>query len=488
MKKRLLSKSRYLNGLQCLKYLWVVFNDKEKISPPDASTQHTFDEGHRIGELAKQLFPNGINISSDNFTENLDITKKLLSANRPLFEPGFYVDNCFSRLDVLYPLGDGSWDIYEVKGSTQVKDLNIHDIAFQRHCVQRAGLSIRNCHIVHINNQYIKDGEIDPQQLFTIEDITDQADEVARDIVDRAENMWETIASPNCPDTRVGPHCSNPYPCPISWCWESLPENNIFDLAGGGRKCFELLDRGILFIKEIPEEYSLSKVQQIQKACEIDGQIHLDKESIREFLNSLEYPLYYLDFETFNPAIPVYNGTRPYQRVPFQFSLHMVEKPESEPRYFGFLSDDTEDPRLDFLNELQRLLGNQGNIIVYNQSFEKGVLSELGTAFPKYNPWVEETKDRIVDLYAPFRSFSYYNPTQEGSASLKKVLPALTGKDYSALAISNGDDASLSFFNMVMGSYSDEEKSKIMNDLEEYCALDTGGMILIVDELDRLCT
>jgi len=488
MTRKLLSKSKYINGLQCQKYLWLLFNDKEKVSQPDAATQHTFDQGHRIGELAKRLFPDGIDISSEDFIENLNKTKELLSANHPLFEPGFYVDSYFSRLDVLYPLGDGSWDIYEVKGSTQVKDIYIHDVSFQRHCVQRAGLSIRKCHIVHINNQYVKHGEINPDQLFTIEDVTEQVNEIAGGIEARAEEMWETIASPICPEIGIGQHCSDPYPCQVTWCLECLPENNIFNLSGGGKKCFEMFNKGILFIKDIPADIKLSKVQQIQKTCEINEQSHIDEEAIQEFVDSLQYPLYYLDFETFNPAIPIYDGTRPYQKVPFQFSLHVVNSLGAEQEHHGFLSDGTGDPRPAFLAQLKSVLGNHGNIIVYNQSFEKGVLAGLGNDFPEYTDWVEETCDRVIDLYAPFRSFSYYNPMQQGSASIKKVLPALTGKGYDDLDISKGDDASLAFFNLVMSMYSEEEKQKIRHDLEKYCSMDTEGMVWIVETLSELCS
>jgi hypothetical protein len=487
MKRRLLSKSKYLNGLQCPKYLWLLFNDKGKIPQPDSSTQHVFDEGHRIGELAKHLFPDGIDISSDDFTGNLNKTRELLKVRKPLFEPGFYVDGYFSRLDILKPVGDEEWDIYEVKGSTKVQDINIHDVSFQRHCVQNAGLSIRRCFLVHINNQYVKDGDIDPQQLFTSDDVTEQVDEIAGGVEDRSEDMWEIIASPTCPDTGIGPHCSDPYDCPISWCRESLPEHNIFNLVRGGKKCFEMFDRGIFFVKDIPADYKLSAAQQIQQTCEISDKPFIDRTALQEFVGSLEYPLYYMDFETFNPAIPIYDGTRPYQKVPFQFSLHVVDNPGAEPKHHDFLGDGTEDPRQAFLAELKRVVGDHGNIVVYNQSFEKGVLNELGEGFPEYAAWVKETCDRVVDLYAPFRSFSYYHPMQQGSASIKKVLPALTGKGYTGLNIAKGDDASMAFFNMVMGVYAKEEKAIVMKDLEEYCALDTEGMIWIADELEKLC-
>ncbi|QYY58415.1 DUF2779 domain-containing protein [Dehalococcoides mccartyi] len=486
MKRQLLSKSKYLNGLQCLKYLWLLFNDKDKIPQPDDSTQHVFDEGHRIGELAKCLFPDGIDIPSDDFIGNLNKTREALQSKHPLFEPGFYIDGYFSRLDILDPVEDGIWDIYEVKGSTSVKDVNIHDISFQRHCAQLAGLEIRRCFVIHLNNLYVKNGEIEPRQLFTIVDVTEQVDEVAAGIVDRAEEMWEVIASPTCPEIGIGPYCSDPYDCPVTWCRECLPKNNIFNLYRGGKKCFDMFNQGIFFVKDIPPSMKLSAVQQIQQTCEITQNPFIDKKAIQEFLNSLQYPLHYLDFETFSPAIPIYDGTRPYQKVPFQFSLHFVGNQGAKPEHYGFLGDGTDDPRPGFLAELQNHIGNDGNILVYNQSFEKGVLKELGGAFPDYTPWVEEICNRVVDLYGPFRNFSYYHPLQEGSASIKKVLPALTGKGYDGLNIGKGDDASLAFFNMVMGNFTYTENLKVRQDLEEYCSLDTEGMVCILEKLGEL--
>ena len=486
MTRKLLSKSKYLNGLQCHKYLWLLFNDKEKVPQPDTSTQHVFDEGHRIGELAKRLFPDGIDISSGDFIGNLNKTRESLKAARPLFEPGFYVDGYFSRLDILNPVSDGIWDIYEVKGSTSVKDINIHDVSFQRHCARKIGLEIRNCFVVHINNQYVKSGDIDVRQLFKVEDVTELVEEVADRVEERSEEMWEIIAASTCPDIGIGPHCSDPYNCPVTWCRECMPEHNIFNLYRGGKKCFDMFNQGIFFVKDIPASTKLSEAQQIQQTCEINNKSFIEEEAIQGFLYSLQYPLYYLDFETFSPAIPIYDRTRPYQRVPFQFSLHVVASPGAEPDHHGFLGDGTEDPRPTFLAKLKGVLGDRGNIVVYNQSFEKGVLVELSEAFPEYAAWVRETCNRVIDLYAPFQSFSYYNPMQQGSASIKKVLPALTGKGYDDLDISKGDDASLAFFNIVMGNYTEDEKQKARKDLEKYCSLDTEAMILIINRLQEL--
>ncbi len=196
--------------------------------------------------------------------------------------------------------------------------------------------------------------------------------------------------------------------------------------------------------------------------------------------------MYYLDFETFSPAIPFFEGTRPYQQIPFQYSLHVVEKENAAAKHYSFLAGGTNDPRPEFLSSLKNVLGDSGSIVVYNQSFEKGVLRALANVFPEHDEWVEDLNDRIIDLLAPFRSFHYYDARQKGSASIKNVLPVLTGTTYDHLDISDGMDASLVFLDVISNNVAEKEEIKIREDLKKYCALDTEGMIWIVDKLKEL--
>jgi hypothetical protein len=488
MNARLLSKSKYMSGLQCPKLLWMQFHETESIPSPDASTQHLFDEGHRIGELAKKLYPDGINIPASDFSGNLAQTKILLGQRKTLFEPAFFIESLYSRLDILTPAPNDEWDIVEVKGSTRVKDENLDDVSFQRFCAEKFGLKIRRCFLTFINNQYVKSGDIEPEKLFTSQDITEQVTEAADGIQDRIKEMFKIINSPTCPAVSVGAHCTEPYSCPVTSCWDSLPEHNIFELYRGGKKCTDLYEKGIQTIKDIPAGFKLSMPQQIQKECVLSGEPHVDKEAIKYFLSSLQYPLYYLDFETINPAIPIYDGTRPFQRIPFQFSLHITEKPNSMPAHYSFLADGAGDPRFQLLSELKSEFSGSGTVVTYNQSFEKGVLQELAAAFPEYKNWVDDVCGRLVDLYAPFRDFNYYHPSQNGSASIKHVLPAVTGKSYEGMSIANGGDASLAFLSIIYGSMTDGERAKLRFDLEKYCGLDSEGMIWVVDKLSQFLT
>jgi len=486
MPYKLLSKSKYLTGLQCPRLIWIQIHEPEKIPETDPVTQHIFNQGHLVGELAKRLFPEGIDISTEDFMGNIASTMDLLKERKPLFEAGVLAGKLYSRVDILSPTGEEGWDIVEVKSSTSVKDVHINDVAFQRYCCNQSGLNVRKCYLALINNQYVKNGEIDPEGLLNIHDVTDQVEEASMGIQDKINGILEVINQETCPEMIIGPNCRDPYECPLTDCWDSLPEHNIFTLYYGGKKSFEMYSSGIVTVGEIPDGYKLNDKQRIQRACVASGEPHVDREAIHGFLSSLEYPLYYLDFETIGPAVPLFDGVRPYQNIPFQFSLHVVKDQFSQPEHFSFLANGTDDPRPALLSELQKALGNSGSIIAYNKGFEEGILRDLAQAFPKYSNWVAQVCDRLVDLLLPFSSFYYYHPSQKGTASLKAVLPAITGRGYDDLDITDGQVASVTFLAATYGEMPEEDRTKVMGDLEQYCGRDTEGMIWIVERLREL--
>ncbi|MDO8717111.1 MAG: DUF2779 domain-containing protein, partial [Dehalococcoidales bacterium] len=388
-----------------------------KIPETDAVTQHVFDQGHLVGELAKKLFPEGIDISQESFMGNISKTKDLLKARVPLFEPGILTGNIYSRLDIISPAGWGpgaggwglgtgerglgtggrDWDILEVKASTSIKDVHIADVAFQRYCCIQAGLHIDKCRLVLINNEYVKKGKIDPKAFFTIHDITAEVKEASIGIQDRIDGIMEVIGRETCPEMIIGPHCKDPYECALTDCWDALPEHSVFSLYHGGKKAYELYNKGIVSIEEIADGYKLTNQQSIQKACVTSGQPHVDKAAIREFLAELKYPLYYFDFETIAPVVPLFDGTRPYQNVPFQYSLHVVRDEFSGPEHHSFLAKEAGDPRPALLSSLRSVIGDKGMVLAYNKSFEEGILKEMATAFPEHSDWIENVCDRLVD-------------------------------------------------------------------------------------------
>ena len=479
---QLLTKSKYLYGLQCLKYLWISVHEPEKIPEPDERAKSIFKQGNEVGNLAKTLFPKGTDIQTQDFTLNIEQTKELLKKKKILFEAGIQAGQLYARADILKPVKD-EWDIIEVKSSTEVKDEHYDDLSFQKFCYEKAGLKIRKCFLMHLNKEYVKKGKINPKKLFVTEDITEEVKAV-EGVQDRISEMLKVLESDKMPEQNIGRLCNNPHECPIQEiCWAFLPKDNVFDLYYGGKTSQELFSNGILKIKDIPKDFKLTDKQQIQRECAITGKANIHKEGIRHFLSHLKYPIYYLDFETFSSAIPVFDGTRPWQNVGFQFSLHVVKEDGSKPEHYSFLADKPEDPRKEFMAELKKVIGDKGCVIIYNASFETGILQELAKSFPKNKVWINKVIGRMVDLLIPFRNFQYYSPKQQGSASLKEVLPALTGINYENLVI-HGDIAGLEWYRVTFGKAPD--KIKVRADLEEYCGLDTESMVLIIDELRKL--
>ena len=550
-KNKIISKSKYVAGLQCLKYLWYLINDTEAIPPFDEVTQFLFQQGHDVGNLAKSLFPGGIEIeygvnieaelarareltnlaapvsaasapsaSDTDFaaaTANKNIstgdastsTVSTISGSTitrlPLFEPAFTYKNAFARADILEPTGTDSWNIIEVKSASSIKDINKHDISFQKYCYEGAGLKIDKCYLMYLNRDFIKDGPIDPHRFFAMDDVTDEAEILKEGVEEKINLMLEAIRSATCPEISIGKNCYNPYDCPLKQiCWSHLPKNNVFELYKGKDLACSFYQNGIIEISQINETSMLSSIQHMQYRAVTENCEIIDRDSIDKFLKKLQYPLYFLDFETFATAIPLFDGLKPYQNIPFQFSCHIMESLDAKPESLYFLAgDDKADPRIGFLENLKKALGYDGNydnkhpgspatgsILVYYESFEKNILKELAKVFPEHNWWIEDVIERIVDMYEPFGNFYYYNSQQKGSASLKKVLPALTDINYDDMEISNGQMASLSYLNITF--LKDEKEpdkaqvEKIRKDLLDYCGLDTEGMIFILRELYKI--
>lgn len=212
---KLLTKSRSMIGLQCNRSLWILCNDKNSVPDVDLSTQHRFDEGHIVGQLAKQLYPNGIDIPESDFNKSLELSQELLEKRVPLFEAGFKFDNCYSRADILVPVGKDEWDVVEVKSPTAVKPEYLHDLSFQVHCYKGYGLKIRKTYLLHINNQYVKQGAIDPQDFFVKEDITAEVYNTIDGINKRIAVMQEMINNDTYDTLKYGEHCESPKTCPM---------------------------------------------------------------------------------------------------------------------------------------------------------------------------------------------------------------------------------------------------------------------------------
>ncbi len=287
----------------------------------------------------------------------------------------------------------------------------------------------------------------------------------------------------------VGEKPDSPYTCALhDRCWSFLPEASVFTLYRGGPKGFSLLQRGIQKLADIPADEPLTDIQAIQRSVLLTGQPHIDRPALAAFLGQFEYPVSYLDFETIGTAIPLFDNSGPYRQIPFQYSLHIVRQPGAAPEHISYLAEGTADPRQEFMRHLREILPSTGSVVTYNASFETSRLDECCELLPEYQPWLKKLKPRIVDLLLPFRGFRYYHPAQNGSASMKAVLPALTGGGYEHLTIQEGGTASREFLRVTYGDVPAAERQQVRSDLEAYCGLDTLGMVQIVDRLRQLAS
>lgn len=480
-----ISKTKYLNGLQCKKLLWYIYNEPAAIPEPDEFTQAIFAQGHLVGDYSKKLFPEGIEIDhTKSFQEGLKSTRELIFKRVPIFEAALTYKNCYARADILEPIGEDKWDLIEVKSSTELKDVNYSDIGFQYYVYTGAGLKIDKCYLMCIDNTYVRKGDIDPKKLFKKIDVTDEIKTLySKTIESNVAEMVKAITVKTYTEIGIGTHCNDPYDCPlIDKCWSFLPERNVLLLYRNKKLPMSLIRDGILELIKIPEKYELNEKNQIQVACEKTGKPHIDQDKIKEFLSAIEYPAYYMDFETCASAIPMFDDSRPYQQIPFQFSVHVVKEKGDKSKHFSFLADGTNDPRPEFMAKLKAVINTKGSVIAFNAGFEIGILKKCAEVLPEYKKWVESIEERIVDLLRPFRDFAYYHPQQDGSCSIKKVLPVLTGKSYDDMEIGDGGTASAEYFRVTFTD-NNQDKVKIRNLLEEYCGLDTMGMVDIIEKL-----
>ncbi len=476
-----LSKSKYMLGLESDALLWLKVNDPSSFPKPGAALECRFEEGFAVESLARTLF-NGVDLSGLDFQSNILKTKLTVENRSVIFEAGFLESNLYSRSDVLVPCEDGSWDLFEIKASTKVKDSHIKDLAFQKHVLELSGLKINSCSVILLDRDYVRGDDLDVRRLFKFVDLSDEVDEDIVGIERRIKRMFDVIDLPQCPafdfhdipKSEYGNHLIDEF-------LENEPSDSVFNLYRlGKQKAISLIDEGFPTMSSVPGFIKLSSKQAIQVDVTNSNSVHVDEGSIKDFLGSISYPIYHLDFETFSDAIPKFKNSRAYDQIPFQYSLH-IECESGEIEHREFLYEGKGDPRPSFLESLMRDLIGARSILVYYQSFEISRLNELAEYFPEHASWISDAISKIVDLIVPFRNFWYYNPKQRGSCSIKDVLPLFCDKSHQALNIKNGEEASF-VYKKNFGSLS----SGVKKDLLAYCELDTEGMIYILRGLRSL--
>jgi len=484
-----ISKSQYLKGLQCPKALWFYRHRRDLYPEIPAAKQRLFDSGHEVGQIAQAYFENGIEITEKYYQIDQAITSTMRAVKQgyeAIYEAtACSRDGAYSRIDILSKVADSEkWDLVEVKQSTGVKDYHLDDMSLQRYAFLGAGYSIRSSFLMHVNNQYVRRGKLDPKGLFVLLDCTELVQSRLPRVPGYVADLLEILNSDIEPDIKIDAHCKKPFECDyVHHCWKHVPDYSVYDIFKGPQ-LQALLSECILEVSDIPASISAPGLKAIDVNAYRKQTIYADKKRINDFLDTLTYPIYYLDYETIFPAIPVFDNASPYQQIPFQFSLHIQEKKGAGLKHIDFLHTEPGDPRLDFIAALLENCGRHGTVLVYNMGFESRINRELGQAFPRYQLELENINARMVDLLVPFRSRHLYHPDMTGSASLKNVLPAFVPDlKYDDLTIADGDTASAMYLSCVKGSASDVEKETIYKNLRIYCALDTLAEVRLLDVL-----
>lgn len=487
---KLLSKTKLMRGYQCHKSIYLTVHHKELEPPVTPEQQALFDQGHVVGEEARKRFPGGVLVDNKpwDFFGSLKKTRELLAAQtRVIYEAALEFKGCYARADIItYSEHSGRWTIYEVKSSTKVKEEHLDDVGLQAWIMAKSGLPIEQINIMHINTSckfpHLKN-------LFTIEDVTDALRAKYLEITPKVTDIFKVLKNTEIPMVDIGPQCSSPIPCPFQkHCWEerNVPNVSVLNLPNMGDKKWELYKEGIVSL----DDDRLNEITPLQKRI-VDvyktKERFIDIPGIKTAISGWTFPLVFLDFETINPAIPRYPQTSPYQQVPFQFSVHLLNSLEGEMKHKEYLHTDSTDPRPQLIPSLIEACGQSGTIVAYFSKFEIARIKELAEGFPEYEKDLVALLDRFVDPLPLLREF-VYDDAFHCSFSLKSVAPALLGHEqsYEGMLVANGGDAQRAFEEILSLPVSDPRRQLLVQASLEYCRKDTLVMVDLVKWLFQL--
>jgi hypothetical protein len=471
----LISKSDFLLYLDAPLHLWAKKHNKIEQIVLSQFELNLMEQGNQIEDLAIEFLKEAICKQGDDF---------VLTRNKTFTQGHF-----FAEVDALvFDPRSNNYDVYEIKSSTGIKKEHKYDVTFQS-LICKANFPLRNFYIVHLNKELVRDGDVQLDQLFIVECLDLETEKLENEVIIARDDAWRTVNR----DSHDGVlECTKPRecPCPQS-CHPSLPEYPIYEVPRLRKeKARELKGLGLLSITEIPDDYPLSVRQKERVEVAKTGNLIIKVQKIAKELANLEYPLHFLDYETYNPGIPWFDGYKPYQHIVFQYSLHILEKLESELNHIDFLGMGNGDPGIQLIEHLKKNVGESGSIIVWNKSFEVSRNNDLARMYPDYSDFLTSINDRVFDLMDIFNKGYYLHPDFHGSASIKSVLPVLVDAqciNYDLLPISKGDEAMMGWVRLMNGSLNQEDVERTIYDLLRYCELDTLAMVKIWEVLVQIC-
>jgi len=480
MTDSLFSKTRFLAGLQCAKRLYLLMHRPELAASQVSPMMIT---GDVVEQHARREFPDAVIVERNSESLPFNVTQNLIADKsvKAIFQAALRASDVEVFVDVLERVPDG-WNLVEIKAASGVKDHHIDDVTIQAWVALKAGLEIQSFKLMHINADFVYQGQQDYTGLFQCDDITEKV--LAHlPFVERQLETFRQLVNSREPAIHVGSHCNNPHPCEFKNYCESVDARYPVAILPHAQKIIaQLIAREIYDVRDIPIDMLKSEIH--RKVCNVTrrGEAELDKGVVTIF-NTLDYPRYYLDFECIQFAIPVWAGTKPYQQIPFQFSCH-VESKEGQLLHQDFLDVSGRDPRRQFAEALLKVCGLQGPVIVYNQAFEKRIIKELAQQFNDLSVALLAINDRVFDLL-PVVKNHYYHPDMKGSWSIKKVLPCLVPElSYDALGdVHDGVQVQQAYLQLYDGKLNAAQRSKLVEDMKAYCALDTLAMVKILQRL-----
>ena len=527
-----LSKSRYTLFSQCPKALWLRTYKPDEATV-DAGIEARFESGNEVGDLAMGLFGPFVEVTTKSEDDSLDLQamiektkEEMAKGTEVICEASFtyelvhrveniikidtdepllksWTDSHYCAVDILRKTPDG-WAIYEVKSSSfpefdgQETKLEKYapDIAYQKWVLTQCGINVTDTYLVCLNSDYVRQGELDIQKLFVVIDMKELVENEYLKVPAQVSQALKVLCREDEPDIDLSEHCMKPYGCAfLDYCkrQHGVPDDepNVFDLYRmNWAKKLDHYHAGRILFKDVREE-KLSEKQQMQVECTLNHTEQIDKEGIREFLDSLSYPLYFLDFETLQQPVPQYDGQRPYQQITFQYSLHIKRSANAPYEHLEFLApNDGSDPRRSLAEQLCKDIPMNVCTLAYNKSFECGRIKELASLYPDLAVHLLNIRDHIQDLLTPFQSGYYYVPAMHGSFSIKSVLPALF-PDEPSLNYHNLDERcqnggnAMTLFPQIQ--FMEPEEAKASREaLLRYCELDTWAMVKVWEKLKEV--
>jgi len=492
-----LSKSDYISFLVHPAYLWLKKYEKHKLPPVDEATQDIFDAGNLFESYVEKLFPEAVKIGFDR--NNFDTYKKMLKktadeinyGTKVILQGRLEANNTTCIFDILKRVEGITFDLIEIKSSSSEKPEHSYDLAFQKQVLENTGLKIRKTSVIHLNKDYIKKGEIDIKKLIIGKDVTEEVNSLKEITKQQTQEALNILENTKCPDLSpryinqlqvVGTKWKDYWMETFLYINKKLPKYSIYKLC---RLDPELIaqweDSKIEEIKDIPEDTENLHPRQINQilTTKYDKQI-IEKEKIEKFIDTLEYPLYFFDYETFASIIPLFDGTKPYQPYPFQYSLHILDSLDAEVRHTEYLHTEKSDPMPNLIEKMKKDLGDKGTILTWNMNYEIGCNKNMIEAYPEHTDYLLGINERIKDLMTPFSKQWFVDKNFFGSASIKKVLPVLAPEhNYKDLNVSDGMQARRTWIPTVLEDRNTWNKDEVLKDLRDYCKLDTYAMVLI---------